>query len=156
MRRLAALVIAGMLVGGCTGSAGDPSDPGGTMTTTTSAGSEPAAATTIAVEETAPLFGGIDGRVTLLTAVSGGSIRPTLEWEPVTGADHYVAFLYAPDGRVYWSWAGGATAVPVGGEPRLRDDAPGPSVIEGMSWAVIAYDADLLPIAVSELRPIAP
>ena len=65
-------------------------------------------------------------------------------------------FLYAPSGEVYWSWAGTATQVHVGGEPQLHEGASGPSVIEGMSWAVIAYDADLLPIAVSEQRPISP
>ena len=103
-----------------------------------------------------PLFGGIAGGVVLKTPSSGGGSRPLLEWEPVTGADHYGVYLYAPGGDIYWAWTGRETSIHVGGEPQLREGAPGPRVAEGMSWAVIAYDADLLPTAVSELRPIAP
>lgn len=94
--------------------------------------------------------------MTLLTPSSGGGLRPLLEWESVSGADHYGAYVYAPDGSIYWAWTGRATQVHVGGEPRLEDRAPGPSVIDGMSWAVIAYDAEMLPIAVSGRQPIGP
>ncbi|MDX1689886.1 MAG: hypothetical protein R3290_02565 [Acidimicrobiia bacterium] len=44
----------------------------------------------------------------------------------------------------------------MGGEPQLLDGAPGPAVSEGMSWAVLAHDAEFRPLAVSEQRPIAP
>jgi hypothetical protein len=104
----------------------------------------------------APLFGGIAARVVLLTPISGGGTRPLLEWEPIPDADHYGAYVYAPDGSIYWAWTGRQTSVHVGGEPQLREGAAGPSVVDGMSWAVIAYDAELLPMAVSELRPISP
>ena len=85
--------------------------------------------------------------VTLLTTASGGGTRPILAWEPVAGADRYGVYLYAPSGRLYWSWQGRETSVPVGGVPQLREDAIGPSVIERMTWMVIAYDADQFPIA---------
>ncbi|HUG48045.1 MAG TPA: hypothetical protein VMP67_06495 [Candidatus Limnocylindria bacterium] len=92
----------------------------------------------------------------LKTPTSGGGSRPLLEWEPVADADHYGAYVYAPEGIIYWAWAGRETSVHVGGEPQLREGAPGPSIVDGMTWAVIAYDPDLIPIAVSELRPISP
>jgi hypothetical protein len=87
---------------------------------------------------------------------SGAGVRPLLEWEPVEDADHYAVVLYAPDGDAYWAWFGADTAVHVGGEPALRDEAPGPSVVEGMSWLVIAYDVGGDPVAISAARPIAP
>lgn len=103
-----------------------------------------------------PMFAGLDGTVTLLTETSGGGLRPLLEWEPVDEADHYAAYLYAPNGDVYWAWTGHGTSVHVGGEPQLRDGASGPSVVEEMTWAVMAHDGDGLPLAVSQQRPIAP
>lgn len=103
-----------------------------------------------------PLFAGLEESVTLLTETADGGHRPLLEWEPVADADHYSAYLYAPSGEVYWAWTGRDTSVPVGGAPRIDDGAPGPSVTDGMTWAVLAHDAAGLPLAVSEQRPIAP
>lgn len=103
-----------------------------------------------------PLFAGLDDTVALVTDTSGGGERPLLEWESVDGADHYSLYLYGPSGDVYWSWTGHDTAVHVGGEPRLDDGVPGPSVADGMSWSVLAHDAAGLPLAVSEQRAIAP
>ncbi len=94
--------------------------------------------------------------ITINTPVSGGGTRPILAWEPVNGADRYGVYLYAPGGRLYWSWQGREPSVPVGGRPQLREDALGPSVTEGMTWMVIAYDADQFPIAAGGLRPIDP
>jgi hypothetical protein len=124
------------------------SSPGSTTTTTTT--------TTTTVPLGPPLFEGLDGVVTLKTPESGGGNRPVLEWDPFEGAVRYTVAVYAPDGRIYWSWATANTSIPVGGEPQLRADAPGPSVTAGMTWATVAYDADDLPIAVSEAKPIAP
>lgn len=107
-------------------------------------------------EPAEPLFAGLDGSVTLLTDTSGGGPRPLLEWEAVADADHYSVYVYAPDGDVYWVWTGHDTSVPVGGAPQIADGAPGPSVTDGMTWAVLAHDADGVPLAVSEQRPIAP
>lgn len=103
-----------------------------------------------------PLFGDFETLIALRTPTSGGGGRPLLEWEGLDGADHYAVYLYAPDGRIYWAWMGRETAIHVGGEPRLREGAPGPNVVAGMTWAVVAYDADLLPITTSEVRPISP
>lgn len=91
----------------------------------------------------------------LLTPTSGAGERPVLEWEEVPGADRYEVFLFLDDGTAYWSWTGAETSVIVGGV-ELPDSAPGPRVAEGTSWAVLAVDADGLPVAVSERRPIAP
>jgi hypothetical protein len=102
------------------------------------------------------MFEGLDGGIVLRTPTSGGGERPLLEWERSAGAEHYVVFLYAPSGEAYWVWSGDDTSVHVGGEPQLGPGSPGPNVVEGMSWAVIAYDADMVPVAVSERRPIAP
>lgn len=157
--RAAVLIVVGaLLVAACgdddaTPTTATTATPGGTATTTADGATT---TTTVAETERPPLFEGLDGTVTLLTAESGEGTRPLLEWEEFPGADHYAVFLYAPSGAVYWSWAGRETSVHVGGEPQLREGASGPSVIEGMSWAVMAYDADLLPLAVSEQRPIAP
>jgi hypothetical protein len=108
------------------------------------------------VLSTEPLFGDFDQSIELLTSFEGGGIRPTLEWTEVAGVDHYGVYLYAPSGAVYWAWRGRTTSIVVGGEPRLADAAAGPSVSNGMTWAVVAYDADLLPLAVSPAAPIAP
>lgn len=125
---------------------------GGVETTGAPATPEPADP----VEQGEPLFAGLDGQLDLVTPTSGGGIRPELEWEPFPGADHYSLYLYAPDGSVYWVWSGMGTSVHVGGEPQLRDGAPGPSVIGGMSWAVMAHDANQIAIAVSARRSISP
>ena len=104
----------------------------------------------------ASLFAGFDEEVVQLSPESGQGIRPLLEWEAVDGADHYALFLFAPDGAAYWAWMGPQTSVHVGGEPQLREGAPGPSIIDGMSWLVFAYDEGGLPIAMSPVRPISP
>jgi hypothetical protein len=105
---------------------------------------------------TEPLFGQFDQSIELLTSSEGGGIRPILEWTEVAGVDHYGVYLYAPNGAIYWAWRGRTTSIVVGGEPRLADAAAGPSVSDGMTWAVVAYDADLLPLAVSPAAPISP
>jgi hypothetical protein len=157
--------VAMMTLAACTSSGGSETSLPPVTTTTTAGAVEPVTNTVPADDhgDTAPpesveppLFEGLPGTVTLLTATFGGGIRPRLEWEPVDGADYYSVFLYAPSGRVYWGWAGRATGVHVGGEPQIREDGPGASIIDGMSWAVLAYDSASLPIAVSPQRPIAP
>jgi hypothetical protein len=147
-----------MIVGACAG--GSPratvnttTTTGGQATTTTAAASQ---TTTTAPEAGPPLIAGFDQQVVLTAPTSGGGARPLLSWDPVDGAGSYVVFVYAPNGDIYWSWSGSDTSVHVGGEPQLGDGVSGPSVAQGMTWGVIAYDADLLPIAVSEKRPIAP
>jgi hypothetical protein len=94
--------------------------------------------------------------ITQLTPVSGGGTRPILEWEPVEGALNYYVAVVDPGGGPYWAWRTGATAVPVGGEPRLDEGAFGPAISEGMAWSVTAVDADGALIAISAMRPISP
>ena len=50
-----------------------------------------------------PFLSGFDQSVQLATATEGGGVRPLLEWGSVSGADHYGVYLYAPDGKLYWS-----------------------------------------------------
>lgn len=96
-----------------------------------------------------------DAVVVQTTPVSGGGARPVLEWEPVDGTDDYVVMVHAADDAPYWSWSTSDTQVRVGLTDR-PDTAPGPRVAEGMTWVVVARDADGLPIATSPRRPIAP
>jgi hypothetical protein len=95
--------------------------------------------------------------VSLLTPPSGSGVRPQLAWTPVAGATTYRVTVFAQDGRPYWSWEGGDSSVFLGGgaDP-LPDDAPGPRLVEGMTWVVFAADADGMPIAASAIAPIAP
>ena len=101
-------------------------------------------------------FGDFDTVISQATDESGGGIRPLLEWTAVPSADHYGVYVYAPSGATYWAWRGDNTSVFVGGATQIREDAPGPSVSDGMTWAVVAFDANLLPIGASAIRPIAP
>ena len=160
--RLLTLVV-GLLVVLLAGCGDDDTSPttGAEGATTTTTGSDTDTtdttdATTTTAPPAEPLFAGVEGRVVLLTPTSGEGTRPLLEWAPVDGAHHYAVYLYAPDGDVYWAWTGEATSVHVGGDPVIEEGLSGPSVAEGMSWAVIANDEDLLPIAVSEQREISP
>lgn len=102
-----------------------------------------------------PRLAGLDS-IELTTEQQGGGDRPLLEWSPVDGVDVYGVYLYAPDGSTYWTWQGEATSVFVGGESQLPDSMPGPSVADQMTWSVVGFDADFLPVAASDVRPIAP
>jgi hypothetical protein len=117
---------------------------------------QPTEAPTEAPPASQPDFLDFLDAITINTPVSGGGTRPILAWDPVDSADRYGVYLYAPNGQLYWSWQGRESSVPVGGRPQLREDALGPSVAEGMTWMVIAYDVDQFPIAVGGLHPIAP
>ena len=171
-RRIGILVLAAMLVvGACS------DDDTGTSTTPPTTAASAATATTVsdgttttagtttttAVDTTTtvaapvePYFGGFETVIVQTTPHSGEGVRPLLVWEPVDDADHYAVYLYAPDGAVYWTWRGEAPEVYVGGEIQIREDAPGPSVVEGMTWSVVAFGEDLIPMAASPLRAIAP
>ena len=147
----AALVVA---LAGCSG--GDANDAAVAASPDTSATAS-AAGTASASPTPADAFLTGMPAISQTTPVSGGGTRPALAWETVDGADHYGVYVYTPDGRPYWSWRGRTTTAYVGGggEP-LNEDAAGPSITEGMTWVVIAYDADLAPVASSPQRPIAP
>jgi hypothetical protein len=141
-----------------TGTSGPASTPGPTTSTEVTIATTAAPATTTTTTTTVPgdaLLAGLEP-ITLNTPESGGGIRPELSWEPVAGADHYAVYVYAPNGRIYWSWQGRETSVPVGGRPVLPDAATGPSVVDGMTWAVVAYDTALQPVGSSAVVPIGP
>lgn len=94
--------------------------------------------------------------IDLLTPESGEGIRPEFSWEPIDRAFFYNVVLLDPAGRGYWGWEGTTTAVHLGGEPAIKDGLSGPSVIDGMTWQVAAYDDDFNLIALSHRKPIAP
>lgn len=84
----------------------------------------------------------------LLTEPSD-DLRPLLAWAPVDDAVLYSVTVTAPTGEAYWAWQTDATSVHLGGDPRLDDDQSGPSTLPGMTWSVIAFDADDRPVAAS-------
>lgn len=86
--------------------------------------------------------------IVILTPTEGVGERPDLAWESVDGASTYRVTVLTSDGSFYWGWLGSETSVPLGGFPRLVDGATGPRVASGMTWTVVAYDADLIPLAV--------
>ncbi len=117
----------------------------------------PAAPTSEPVEATdLPDFLEHLDRIRLLTPTSGNGPRPVLQWEAADGADRYGVYLYDSEGELYWSWQGRETKIPVGGRPRLVENALGPRVAEGMTWTVIGFDAEQLPVAAGGSRSIAP
>lgn len=86
---------------------------------------------------------------------SGAGERPELSWDAVDDAARYTVTVFGPDDAPYWAWEGTQPAVRVGGAD-LPDAAAGPALSEGMSWVVVAHDADGAPIALSERWPISP
>lgn len=90
------------------------------------------------------------------TETQGGGRRPVLEWASIEGADYYIVALFSPAEKIYWGWRTSDTSVPVGGAPKLDEDALGPAVSNGMTWSVIAFGADGNPMAASARRPISP
>lgn len=94
--------------------------------------------------------------IELLTPTEGRGRRPILEWSPLPGAVNYHVFVRAPSGRVYWGWRTSETSIPIGGLPRLTENAAGPAISVGMTWSVSAVGADGGVIALSGHRPIAP
>ena len=98
------------------------------------------------------VFAALDVPIIGITSGTGGQgSRPVLAWVPVDDAAHYEVSLFAPSGEMYWAWSGATPAIPVGGEPLLGPNSAGPAVIEGMSWYVLAIDAEGLIIGQSPL-----
>jgi hypothetical protein len=101
-------------------------------------------------------FAGLES-IELLTPTQGAGTKPLFEWSPVEGAARYALLVYFPDGEPYWAWTGAETSVYLGGGHEAPpEDAAGPSLVEGMSWAVLAFDGENNLIASSATRPIAP
>jgi hypothetical protein len=132
----------------------DGSDPSGDVE---AADDEPIeeAATVAAVDERTPAIDLDLPAIELETPVSGEGPRPELRWSPVDDASSYLVVLRADvDGAASWAWRGTATSVPVG--PVEQPGLGAPEVREGMTWSVLAFDADDEPVAQSLERPIAP
>ncbi len=64
--------------------------------------------------------------------------------------------VYDPSGAAYWGSFVVTTETFVGGPEPIDEDKPGPRVVAGMSWSVVALDRDLAPVAASGIRPISP
>lgn len=151
----AVLLLSAPACGLTSGTAPEQDEVPGETTQVTS--TSPAPTSDQAPQESSPpeILEHLEG-IALLTPTAGGGTRPTLEWEGVEEADRYGVYLYDPGGKLYWSWQGRETSIPVGGRPRLVEDALGPQVSEGMTWTVIAFDADQAPVAAGGPRAIAP
>jgi hypothetical protein len=169
MRSTVAVVMMVLVMAACGGSDDGATDgetvatdgTSATTDTTTSGGSttETTAAPTTTIDVSAlPSIANDLGVPTIeqLTAVAGGGTRPLLEWTALEGTDRYFVFVSAPSGDIYWAWRTRDTAVPVGGLPQLDEDAAGPAVSDGMSWVVLAMDADGNVVGISPRRPISP
>ena len=101
-------------------------------------------------------FSGLE-TIELLTPASGVGQKPNFEWSAVDGAASYTLFVNFSDGQPYWTWSGEATSIYLGGyDSPPPADAAGPILLDGMSWAVIAFNAEANVIASSNLRPISP
>jgi len=101
-------------------------------------------------------FAGV-ASIDLLTLASGAGEKPLFEWTPVEGATRYSLILQFPDGRPYWAWSGDANSVYLGGlDTAPPADAAGPILLEGMTWAVFAFDAEGNMIGSSAVQAISP
>jgi len=122
---------------------------------------DPAAApsTSLPIETTVAGATGELAAVTLLEpATAGAGPLPTFRWEPVAGAAEYVLAVLTQSGEPIWAWQGAETSVMLGAWDVAPADVnvPGPLIAEASVWFVAAFDATGAPIAVSEMRPIAP
>ena len=89
--------------------------------------------------------------------LSGVGERPQLEWQMIQGAELYGITVFEPDGTPYWAWRGNRIWVYLGGidEPLLLENE-GPIIVPEMTWQVVAYNGEEIPIAAGGPWPIAP
>jgi hypothetical protein len=121
-----------------------------------SGGTAPASGPQQGVNEPFLPFTGLE-QVELLTATSGVGEKPLFEWSAVSGGSSYALFLYFSDGNPYWAWSGESTSIYLGGYTSAPPaDAAGPILVDGMAWAVIAFDTSGNVIASSDKQLISP
>lgn len=163
MRPLLSTLVLMLVFSACASGEDSVQEDGQPTTTTTTAsgddstGSTAAPTTTIDLSALPSIADDIDVPVIeQLTAISGGGSRPMLEWSALDGADRYFVFVNAAAGEIYWAWRTRDTSVPVGGFPQLDEGAAGPAVSEGMTWVVMALDAESNVVGISPRRPISP
>lgn len=81
--------------------------------------------------------GGPDSKAIGPLTAEVGSV-PTFEWSPVDGAALYRLAVLGPAGPI-WAWEGSATSINLGGLSGDRPkEMPGPVVLAGTSWSVVA------------------
>lgn len=148
MRRFGLAAVMVILMA-CGGGDADPTTTGPSPTSATTGPAPDETSTTSPRVLTSPIAEdvGLESMV-ILTPTEGVGERPDLAWEPVEGASTYRVTVLTPDGSFYWGWLGPETSVPLGGFPKLIDGATGPRVVSGMTWTVVAFDADMVPLAV--------
>jgi hypothetical protein len=92
-----------------------------------------------------------------LMPTQGVGERPRFEWQSIDGASYYGIVIYTPDDTPYWAWRGREPWVYLGGiEEALPDINEGPILIEGMTWRIVAYNEQDVPIATGGPWAIAP
>jgi hypothetical protein len=145
MRKSPAAFALVFVLASCGGDGASTTTAGDGVTTTGATGET----TSTALQQDSPIAADVGlPSMVLLTPEEGVGERPDLAWETVDGATMYRVTVLGADGAFYWGWAGEETSVPLGGFPRLEDAAAGPRVVSGMTWTVVALDANLVPLAV--------
>lgn len=95
--------------------------------------------------------------IQLLTDIEGAGGKPLFAWEVVSGASRYQLIVFDEAGEPYWAWEGTRTQIYMSGtDAQPPNDSSGPSIDEGYTWAVVAYDSDGKISAASEIRSISP
>jgi hypothetical protein len=95
--------------------------------------------------------------IKVLTDIEGVGAKPLFAWEATANAERYQLIVFDEAGEPYWAWEGIKTQIYMGGtDTQPPDDSSGPSIDEGYTWAVVAYDSDDRVFAVSEVRSISP
>lgn len=153
------VLIAGLLVGACGGSADEPAvgvntTSGASETTTTAGPVETTSATPTASSSIRDMRTDLGIAEVKLHPADEGGPHPTLGWDPVDGAATYWLVL-RDSGGIYWAWTGAETSVRVGGgdSDEINQTA---ALHEPMTWAVSAFDGSGTLIALSDVAEVTP
>ena len=164
IKRRTILAVLAVVVGACSGSSTDATDPASTETpTATSAVSTPDTeatdsaspdATTAPEEPTTSELSLADIFDPIAVEPTEPGPRPLLAWESIDGATLYIVVVLGANGDPYWAWSGTETAINVGGidEP----EALGAWVHESMTWTVSAQGPEGEVLALSSAAPLEP
>ncbi|MEN8039940.1 MAG: hypothetical protein ABFR95_00370 [Actinomycetota bacterium] len=94
--------------------------------------------------------------IVLDNPTSGGGSMQELAWGSVNDGVRYDVVMFDSLGDLYWSWSTVETSVFMGGVETTLENPPGPQILEGMTWFVLAFDESGGLVAQSEVRAIAP
>jgi hypothetical protein len=163
MRRLSTLAVAAAALGApaglaAAGASGPATDVAVAGPSTSLPPATTSAETDVLGTASAETSGGLAAVTLVEPATAGAGPLPTFRWEPVTGAAGYVLAVLTQSGEPIWAWQGVETSVMLGAWAVAPADVnvPGPLITEAGVWFVAAFDATAAPIAVSEMRPVAP